>query len=148
MKNIHPVVVITIIALVGAGAFIGGMKYQHSKIPNLGGRQFANAPNFVGRNGGGTARATGFRPVNGEIIQRDQSSITVKMMDGSSKIIILSQTTQINKADTVSREELQVGTKVAVFGSDNSDGSVIAQNIQINPVNMLRESASSSALPR
>jgi len=61
-------------------------------------------------------------------------TITVKLPDGSSKIILLSEKTSINKASEGSVADLVVGEKVAVFGTTNTDGSVTAQNIQINPV--------------
>jgi len=52
----------------------------------------------------------------------------------SSKIVLLSDGTQINKAETVDKSELKSGVKVAVFGTENSDGSVTAQNVQVNPI--------------
>jgi len=61
-------------------------------------------------------------------------TITVKLEDGSSKIILLSEKTSINKASEGSITDLTAGEKVAVFGTTNADGSVTAQNIQINPV--------------
>ena len=86
-----------------------------------------------GRQGAGANRL-GFRPVNGEIIAADEKSITVKLQDGSSKIVIVSETTQINKAEQATKQDLRVGEKVAVFGQENSDGSLTTQNIQINPL--------------
>ena len=46
---------------------------------------------------------------------------------------ILSEKTEINKAEKTSKENLKTGQQVAVFGTENSDGSVTAQNIQLNP---------------
>jgi hypothetical protein len=57
------------------------------------------------------------------------------MEDGSSKIVLISDTTSINKSDSGSKSDLTTGTKVAVFGADNN-GTVTAQNIQINPTQM------------
>ncbi len=86
------------------------------------------------------------RPISGEILSSDDKSITVKLQDGSSKIVLLSDKTQINKATSVTKLDLKSGEKVAVFGSENSDGSVTAQNIQLNP--QFRGVGSSSASPR
>lgn len=72
-------------------------------------------------------------PTAGEIIGADEKSITVKLQDGSSKIVLLSEKTQINKAEKATKEDLKKGEKVAVFGTENPDGSVTAQNIQLNP---------------
>jgi hypothetical protein len=130
-KNLMTTIIVAV--LVGGGGFFVGMKYQQSKTPVFN-RQFAGQAN--GRQGTGASRL-GFRPVNGEIISADEKSITVKLQDGSSKIVIVSETTQINKADQAAKEDLKVGEKVAVFGQENSDGSVTAQNIQLNPI--LRE---------
>ena len=59
--------------------------------------------------------------------------MTVKLQDGGSKIVILTDSTAINKSAEGSREDLKIGGKVGVFGTENSDGSVTAQNIQLDP---------------
>ena len=125
-KNLIAPIIIAV--LVSGAGFFAGMKYQQSKQRNLA-RQFFGQ--MGGRQGAGANRL-GFRPVNGEIIAADEKSITVKLQDGSSKIVIVSETTQINKAEQATKEDLKVGEKVAVFGQENSDGSLTAQNIQIN----------------
>jgi len=123
MKNTSAILVmIVLVIIVAAGAFFAGMKYQQSKSPRLG--------NFQGlRNG----QLQGLRPVNGEIIAQDEQSITVKLSDGSSKIVLIGESTSINKSAEGSKNDLIVGENVAVFGTNNSDGSVTAQNIQLNP---------------
>lgn len=123
------VLTIIVAILVGAGGFFAGMKYQQSKQPAFL-RQFGDGQGV--RTGQGTPQ--GLRPVNGEIISVDEKSITVKMVDGSSRIVLLSEKTEINKAASGTKEDLKVGERVAVFGSENSDGSVTAQNIQLNPI--------------
>ncbi len=145
MKNNYLLIIVLVVVAAGVG-FFGGMQYQKSQSPSFTG-QFGNPIGNVGgniqlnngqfrpgeRNGGNNVRG-GFQPVNGEIIAADEKSITVKLQDGSSKIVLLSEKTQINKAETVDKSELKSGVKVAVFGTENSDGSVSAQNVQINPI--------------
>lgn len=129
--------------VVGAIAFYGGMKYSQMQRGNFRSAQFGNGGNFMmqgggrtgGPNGGQGGQRMGFRPTIGEIISADDKSITVKMEDGSSKIVLISDTTTINKSDAGSKSDLTVGTKVGVFGQDNN-GTVTAQNIQINPQQM------------
>ncbi len=119
---------IVLLIVVGGGAFFGGMKYQQSRRPVFTGNRPANENrNVNGMIGAG-------RLVAGEIISRDDKTITVKMNNGSSKIVILSDKTEVNKAEMASQDELKVGVTVSVFGTSNSDGSVTAQNIQLNPV--------------
>ncbi len=126
MKNNIIVIIVVVVLLAGGGGFFAGMKYQQSKNPRSG--------NFQGnRNGQIQQRNQGFRPVNGEIISSDDKSITVKLQDGSSKIILLTDTTSFNKSAEGSKADIKVGEKVAVFGTENSDGSVTAQNVQLNP---------------
>lgn len=131
MKNNNILIIFLVAILVGAGAFFAGMKYQQSKQPAFT-RQFGGGQGI--RNGQGQGTRQGFRPVNGEIISSDEKSITVKLQDGSSKIVLLSDKTEINKAASGTKDDLKVGEKVAVFGNENSDGSVTAQNIQLNPM--------------
>jgi hypothetical protein len=133
MKNNYVMTAILILVFAGAG-FYGGMKYQQSQRGNFSG-QLGNGQGMLrnGRTGTGTPRG-GFRPVAGEIISADEKSITVKLQDDSSKIVLVNSKTVINQAQTVTKSELKVGEKVSVFGSENADGSVTAQNVQLNPI--------------
>ena len=122
-----------LVVVVGAGGFFAGIKYQQNK-PGPTFRQVNSQGIRAGLGGNNTGNRQGFRPVNGDIIASDDKSITVKLTDGSSKIILLSDKTEINKADTATKTDLTVGTKVAVFGTNNTNGSVTAENIQVNPI--------------
>ncbi|MCX6782577.1 MAG: DUF5666 domain-containing protein [Candidatus Levybacteria bacterium] len=140
MKNNILIIIVVVALVVGAGSFFAGMKYQQSKIPA---GRFGNSQD--NRNGQSQQRNQGFRPVNGEIISSDDRSITVKLQDGSSKIILLTDTTSFNKSTEGSKSDLKVGEKVAVFGTNNSDGSVTAQNVQLNPMFRMGQGAPSSS---
>ena len=136
-----------IIALlvVGAGAFYGGLQYGKSQ--NGGSRQ----PRFVLGNGQpglagqfnrqGAAGRAGGGFVNGDIIAKDDKSITVKMVDGGSKIIFLSGSTQITKSASGSAVDLLVGKNVIIYGSANADGSITAQSIQSRPASSVNASS-------
>jgi len=137
MKNNQTIIMIVIAVVFAIGGFFAGLKYQQSKTPTFAGRFNSQNGQGFARNGEPNSSNTirqGFSPVNGEIIATDDKSITVKLPDGSSKIVLLSETADINKAETGNITDLTVGTHVAVFGSTNSDGSITAQNVQINPV--------------
>ena len=135
MKNKQILTTIIVALVVGGASFYGGMRYQQMRRGNFAG-QFAQGGNFRGANGTGAPRGNGggFMPVNGEIISSDDKTMTVKLQDGSSKIVILSDSTNINKAESGSKTDLTAGTKVLVFGQTNSDGSVTAQSVQLNPM--------------
>lgn len=132
MKNKILMIVIAILLflMVGAGSFYCGMKFQQKKTSSLfnrrgGGQNFRQNSQFPG------GMRQGFRPVSGEIIDRSEKSITVKLNDNSSKIILFSDKTAINKASQGTQEDLKTGEKVMVFGQENNDGSITAQNIQL-----------------
>jgi hypothetical protein len=133
MKNNYVITVILVLVFAGAG-FYGGMKYQQSQKTSFNGQ--SGSGQFTTRQGirNGGANKGGFRPVAGEIISADDKSITVKLQDDSSKIVLINDKTQINKAETANKSELKAGEKVSVFGSENTDGSVTAQNVQLNPI--------------
>jgi len=128
--NKYIVPIVLLIVGLGGGFFVG-MKYQQSKAPS--GQFFGGMMRrFGGGNGGGMGM--GFRPVAGEILSMDDKSVTVKLPDGSSKIVILTDKTTFSKTETGSKSDLKVGTQIAVFGAANSDGSVTATNLQLNPM--------------
>lgn len=86
----------------------------------------------MNRNGLAVGRQ-GFQPVSGEIISSDVTSVTVKLTDSSTKIVILTDKTTINKAEAGTKDDLKTGQSIAVFGSENADGTVTAESVQLNP---------------
>lgn len=127
------------VVVVGAVAFYGGMKYGENKTVattaavgqgQRGNGQFGGGA-AGGRAGGGNRGGAGF--ANGEVASADATSLTVKMRDGSSKIIILSSSTQVLKSISGAVTDVAVGSQVTVTGSGNPDGSITAQSIQIRP---------------
>jgi hypothetical protein len=132
MTKKYIITTIVIAVVVGAGGFFGGMQFQKSRKLTVGGnltaaqrQQFANGNRMGVRSAGNFA--------GGEIISKDDKSITVKTQDGSTKIVFYSGITQINKPTAVDASQLNTGDNVIVTGTTNSDGSVTANNIQIRP---------------
>lgn len=142
MKNKQLISTIAIsFACLGIG-FFGGTKYKSTKEPAFvnqfnqrtrdqagpgGSRMMGGAQ--TGQPGGGMNR-----PVAGEITNIDGKTITVKMSDGSSKIILWGSDTSIVKTIETGATDIMVGNKISVFGQTNPDGSITAQNIQLNPL--------------
>lgn len=151
MKNNHIVMMVLIAVVVGAGGFFAGMQYEKSQRRNgmgmmmnqMGGQNDQQGGNRMFR--GGMGGNGGNRPVMGEIISQDATSITVKMQDGSTKIVMLSDTTSINKSSTGTKADLKTGENVMVIGTTNSDGSVTAQMVSLN--SMMRGMMQPSGMP-
>lgn len=140
MKNNSVLITIVVAVVVGAAAFFGGMQYQRTMVA---GSTLAGGYNpggtMMGQRGSGRfGGAGGGRPVTGKIISQDASSITVQLIDGSSKIVNISGSTTFSKTSTASASDLKTGDTVAAFGTVNSDGSITAQNVQLNPMFMMR----------
>ena len=134
MNKKSVVVIVAVLAL--AAGFGGGYffrNYQLSKIrANFGAN--GNVQRFMGnRNGQNGVGMMGRGGVVGSIVSMDDKSITVKMTDESTKIVLFSDVTTYSNTATASKEDLKVGVDVVVFGATNSDGSVTATNVQINP---------------
>ncbi|NTW23000.1 hypothetical protein HGA34_05715 [Candidatus Falkowbacteria bacterium] len=125
---------IAVVILVAASFFVG-MKYGQGK-PGANARP--TSMNFQGRqpgnpsNAGARARAmNGGGFINGEVIKKDDTSVTVKLPDGGSKIIFINASSSIMKSTAGSAADLEPGKTVSVNGTPNSDGSVTAQMIQL-----------------
>jgi hypothetical protein len=145
-KNIV-IVAITVAIIIGGGSFFGGMKFQQSK--GSGFIQPADFQNF--RNLSQEERQQGiqgfgvgisdFRRIreegqveggfaSGEVIYMDDKSATLKLKDGGSKIVFISDTTEIINIMQGSFNDLGIGKDVVVNGTMNSDGSITARTIQ------------------
>src|ERR1700722_3582378 len=105
MKSIKPMYVIIIVIVVAAAAFYGGLTYEKGKVAasfaGAGGRfggRFGGQGGYAGGGAGGSGGASGMmKPISGQIVSTSSNAITVKLSDGSSKIVDLSSQTKINK---------------------------------------------------
>ncbi len=135
MKQNQIIITILVAVVVGGIGFFGGMQYQKSQVPQRG--QFAqmmggNGANGNFRTGAGRNGANG-GAVRGEIVSNDNGTLTVKLGDGSTKLVLLSGNTNISKATAGTKDDLKSGQQVMVIGTTNSDGSVTAQMVSLNP---------------
>jgi hypothetical protein len=147
MNSKKCVIIIAVVAIVvGAVAFFDGMVYEKSSLSKQGllrnsnggpggnqqarqgGRAFGGGQ---GGNGGPNGANGSF--VTGDIISKDDKSITVKTRDGGSKIVFFSDSTAIGKSVSGSASDLASGEQVMASGKTNADGTLTADNIQIRP---------------
>lgn len=124
----HNLIIIAVVALVfsAGGGFFAGMKYQEQKTPDFPGR-FGQRPAGQMQPEGQNSR----RPISGEITSIDDGSVTVSLPDGGSKIVLLTDSTAVNKTEKVSGSDLLLGEEVQVLGQENADGSVTAESVFI-----------------
>jgi hypothetical protein len=132
MKNNLIIAVVVALIIGGAGGYLVGKNQASPTRTNMG-VGFRDGRMGTGVNLPGQNRNIGFRTITGEIINIDDTSITVKTDDGSTKIVLLNDKTSYSQTSEVNKEDLNVGEKIGAFGTTNQDGSVSAQNIQINP---------------
>ncbi len=129
------IVAVIVAVLVGGTAFYSGTRYTQSKTSQglfQGSLQNSRNPVQEGgfRNRGGNNGA-GF--IMGDIITKDNKSITVKLQDGGSKIVFYSEATKISKFVNGVASDLAVGETVVANGQVNSDGSITGDTIQLRP---------------
>ncbi len=136
MKKSSAVILIIVVAVLGLGVgFYGGFKYGQS----------TNASRTLayGGNGGGasgTARFGGNRSraggngnifINGTVVSKDAASMTVSLEQGGSQVVFFSPSTTIDKTTLGSTSDLTAGAQVMVIGTENSDGTAMANSIQL-----------------
>lgn len=133
--NNNILVTIILIIVVCAGGFFAGTKYQQNKGFSMTDIQSGDTHmGMSGRSGSERIRPnSNSGMVSGEIIDKTEEIIIVKQTDESTKIILLSKDTGINKTSEGSVDDLKAGETVMIFGQENPDGSISAANIQLNP---------------
>jgi hypothetical protein len=125
-NNLIIAIVLTIVA--GGSGFFAGAQYQNGQKSPVPAGMARRSGDFAKGPGG---NASGGKVVSGEVTAVDTESLTVKTQDGSSKIILYSSSTKINKSAEGSASDLKSGTQVMVTGSTGSDGTVTAQTISV-----------------
>ncbi len=145
-KNlILPISLSIVFLVIGFGL---GIVYQKNKLKTtftnrMG--QFQTGQGLVNRTGtrnnqNGQGAGTGLRngagsgATFGEVTKIEDGSITIKTIDGGSKIILISDSTVFNKSATAAKTDLKVGSQVRVDGAtDTNTGSIAGKSIEIDP---------------
>ncbi len=144
-KFILPVSLSIVFLIIG---FVSGVFYQKNQLKRVFGNragQFPIGENIArgtgrnNQNGQGNAmgprNSAGSGATFGEVTKIDDTSFTIKTIDGGSKIVLISDSTVFNKSTIVAKTELTVGSQVRVDGTtDSNTGSVTGKFIEIDPV--------------
>lgn len=67
----------------------------------------------------------------GEVLAKDDTSITIKTPDGSSIVVFYGESTAVGTLSKAHKEDIATEQKVRVIGAENTDGSIAAQSIHI-----------------
>jgi len=109
-----------------AGMFYGNMTKNAA---SLAGRGFSSSS---ARGFGGTARGgNGGGFASGQVMAKDNQTITLQLPNGNSEVVFYSSSTQVVKPTAASVDDVVNGTQVMIGGTQNADGSLTAQSIQI-----------------
>lgn len=145
MKNKQIIIVIVVLIIVGGLSFYAGTKVGGGN-PNANkvGQFNAGGPNGMMRtNRGGAQAGSGF--VNGEVLSKDATSVTVKLQNGGSKIIFLTAGTTVQKTVAGTIDDVVVGSQITANGQSNADGSINAISISQRPASVQGDTQGSSA---
>jgi hypothetical protein len=148
-KKIIAIIIMTHIVAIGVGVY-GGTVFEKKSLSKKGmlrsqnsnsinrGAQSATSQDDSHQSGRGGSQGFNRGPngggfVGGELISKDDKSITVKTPDGSSKIVFFSESTNIGKSTDGSLSDLNIGQQVMVSGDNSTNGTISAKSIQIRP---------------
>jgi hypothetical protein len=134
-KEINLLAAIVLMIVIAGVAFYGGMSFQKSQTAKTRTAAMSRFTGGAGRTGGvlGAGGANINRPVSGQVLSVSDTGITVKMANGTSRIVMIGDSTVVAKSTPGAKTDLTTGQQVMVSGTANSDGSLTAQNIQIQP---------------
>ena len=134
-KNLNKKIIYVIVFVSTAAvaiSFYAGFKYGKAVSVRNGNFSLSGGQQMFGGTGGSRNR-TGGGFVGGEIIAKDDKSITVKLQAGGSKIVFFSDSTEITKSVSGLIGDLEIGKNAVITGKQNSDGSLTATTIQLRP---------------
>lgn len=146
LKKSSAVVFVVVIALVcfGLGFFTSDLVKGKSASLYPGQMMFGGGNTAYGQAGQRTAGGaqgafrmarggSGGGLINGTLIKKDDTSMTVKLADGSTKLILVTSSTKALKMADTPLSDFTEGSNIMVSGTTNSDGSITAQTVQTRP---------------
>jgi len=131
IKKTIPILLLIILAVAG-GSFYAGMKYGQGKsafgsnMQNISSQQ---REQFLQAR---SARRMGANFLFGEVIAKDEQTITIKTPDGSSRIVVFSLSTKVLQTTEGSIKDIEIGKQIMVNASQNPDSTYSAKTIQIS----------------
>jgi Domain of unknown function (DUF5666) len=145
-RRVHPLTAGLLVALLGVGAFAGGVAVQKSHdsgttaAASTGLAALAGRGGFGGGAGGGFggagAGATGSgagtaasAAVIGQVVSINGTTLTVKNFGGKTIIVHLPAGTTLSKTTSEPLSSLTAGTTVTVSGTTATDGTVTATSV-------------------
>jgi hypothetical protein len=129
-NNLFISIAITAVIAGGVGYYIG---QKSGATVNTSGRgQMMTGGQGMGRGGFARGGSNG-NVVAGEVVNMSDASLTVKTRDGSSRVVLLTGGTKVAKQVEGIKTDVKQGLNVMVIGTQNGDGSVTAETVQIRP---------------
>jgi hypothetical protein len=130
MKN-SSVIAIAIVCLLlgGAAGYLVTTTFIKPNARNFNGIALGNGQFRTARAGGSNSMGL----VTGELLKKDNGSLSIKLRDGSSKLVLTTSSTEAVKMASTTLDTLSIGENVIVSGTTNSDGSLTAQTVQVRP---------------
>jgi hypothetical protein len=128
-KTLYIVGLIVAICLSLGGGYLLGKGQSYGGNSRFNGAGMAGGIGANGRTGGN--RLAGGSATFGQIVSIDEQGLSVKMPNGSSKIILLAPSTKIVKTVEAVKDDLKTGVNVMAQGTANADGSITASSVQI-----------------
>lgn len=123
--------IISIIIFSGASFYVG-MNYEKKEE----GVSQLNRPNNLNTNISRQRQDGGM--INGEVKEIKDNILTIGVGDEGSKLVLFSDSTQVQKTTSGDIEDIKLGIRVVVTGSENQDGSITARSIQITEAGGIR----------
>lgn len=137
-KNSMMIIAVVLIVLAGVGGFVGGMFYTrvHQGLGFAGalnGNDNGNGSRRFGPGAmmGGNGQNQNFRGGRGQVVSLGNGTMTIKLPDGSTRLIVVSDSTNYLKTDKVTQSDIKTGDTVTIVGTHNSDGSITAQDVLV-----------------
>ncbi len=145
--NRKNLIIVAVVLIIASGAsFYAGVLHARS---GTGARAVRTAGGFGGAGAtGATQRGRLGNAAVGEIIAKDEQSVTVKLPSGGSRIVFFGASTMVGKMVAGNLDDLVLGENIVAAGSNNSDGSITANSIQIRPASTTETFFAAGARPR
>ncbi len=124
-QKTHIIWAVVAVAALVAGIFWGRAMAGGAPGNSRFGALSSSSRTFAGR---GNSSANVFA---GQVSAIDGSSITLQLPSGNSEVVLYASSTPVTEPTNVSIAKVVAGTNIMVMGTQNSDGSVTAQSIEI-----------------